>query len=89
MCRSPETLEAEIRTLEPTLEDLYLDQAVEVKGLYHEPLRDMNAQQIERLSETDLSLLQSHFKPGAELLDFFGYPVGLHSQNHWSSLGCG
>lgn len=75
MCRSPEILEAKIRTLEPTLDDLYLDQAVEVKGMYHEPLRDMNAQQIVHLSETDLRLLQSHFEPEAELLDFFGYSI--------------
>lgn len=73
ICRDPEALMHQIQRHIPVLDDVDCRRSIAVKGLYDEPLRNMNAQQIARLSQSDLTLLQTHFEPATELLDFFGY----------------
>jgi|GEM_PF-361876 len=80
ICRDPREVMDQIQRYIPVLDDVDYRRTIDVKGLYYEPLRDMNAQQIERLSESDLSLLKSHFEPEAELLDFFGYTANPPSK---------
>ena len=57
------------------LEKVDLAQPVTVKGLYHEPLRNMNADTIGSLSASDLGALEAIFANHRELFDFFGYEV--------------
>jgi len=82
MCAVPEQVEAKIRSLVPVLDDLVLRQRVPVKGLYDEELRDMNAQQIARLTGSDVARINAVLAPHADLLARFGYalldPPGGH-----------
>ncbi len=50
LCADPRGCAAEIAGLVPELADPQLDRRVAVKGLYDEPLRNMNAEQVARLS---------------------------------------
>lgn len=73
MCADPDGIGARIRELIPDLDDLRLNHRVEVKGMYDEPLRDMNADQIARLTDDDLAQLSKLFSPHEDLLAGFGY----------------
>ncbi len=75
MCADPAGVGAQIRRLVPALGDLDLDQRVAVKGIYDERLRDMNADQIARLSADDLRALNEVFRPKQDVLAAFGYAL--------------
>lgn len=73
MCRAPAAVAAQIATLVPAFADLDLGRAQPVKGQYHEPLRNMNANQIARLDASQILDLNRVFDDHRTLLDSFGY----------------
>ena len=73
MCAEPEQVERSIASLVPELSDLTLRQRLRVKGLYDEVLRDMNADQIARLSAAQRRQITDVFRPDCDVLDYFGY----------------
>jgi hypothetical protein len=75
MCDEPETVEAHIRALLPDLDDLRLRQRIPVKKLYAEELRNMNADQIARLTGRDIELLNEVLGPQEALFRAFGYEL--------------
>lgn len=75
MCDAPEVVERQIRALVPVLDDLCLRQRIPVKQRYDEPLRNMNAGQIARLTPGDVRVLNEVFAPHAALLRAFGYDL--------------
>lgn len=75
MCDEPERVERYIQTLIPELDDLKLCQQVPVKGMYNEMLRNMNDQQISRLSSGDLDRINRVFEQQQHLMDYFHYPL--------------
>ena len=77
LCAEPERLQTQIAELVPELGELVLQQQVSVKGNYDEPLRNMNEQQVSRLSSVDFDTLNEVFAPEQGLLQSFGY--GLHT----------
>lgn len=75
LCREPDAFVRNLQTLVPVIDDLDPHRTIDVKGMYFEPLRDMNAQQIARLTDEDRRLLAGHFSLEAGLLASFGYAV--------------
>jgi len=73
MCRTPAAVATRIAGLVPAFADLELDRSLPVKGRYHEPLRDMNADQIARLTPAQLADLNRVFDDHRSLLGGFGY----------------
>jgi len=73
MCADPAGAAAAIRSFLPVLNDYTLNDAVEVKGMYDEPLRDMNAEQIARLPTDTVQRLTACLSPFQNLLADFGY----------------
>lgn len=73
MCDTPGAIEHAIAALVPALGDVTLDQRIKVKSLYDEPLRNMNADQIARLSRDDIDAINSVFSSDHDLLESFGY----------------
>ncbi|WP_083734285.1 sulfotransferase [Sphingopyxis sp. KK2] len=73
MCRTPAAVAGRIAALVPAFADLDLGSARPVKGRYHEPLRDMNADQIARLDAAQLADLNHIFDDHRALLDGLGY----------------
>ena len=73
LCAEPSDCVARIARVVPELGDLRLDEAIEVKGMYYEQLRDMNEEQIGRLTQEDLDIASSVFGRHQEVLDYFGY----------------
>ena len=73
MCGDPAGTAARIAAFVPALDDLALDRRVPVKGTYDEPLRDMNRQQIARLTAGDIASIRDVLLPEAALLGSFGY----------------
>lgn len=73
MCREPAALAQRIAALVPALADLKLDRSLPVKGRYHEPLRDMNADQVARLTPDQRADLDAVFAAHRPLLASFGY----------------
>ncbi len=73
LCADPTAVAAKIQGLVPTLIDLNLSQTVAVKGLYNEPLRNMNADQIARLTKEQIAQLTAYFKLHMPILTAFGY----------------
>lgn len=78
LCSDPKGCADLVRSLVPVLVDLDFDQRIEVKGIYDEPLRNMNADQIARLGPEDLDVATSVFEQHREVMDYFGYEL-LHS----------
>lgn len=76
LCADPEQAAKRILRQVPELGRIDLAQPVAVKGLYQEPLRNMNADSIGSLSERDLATLTAAFAERGELFDYFGYEVG-------------
>lgn len=74
MCEQPERVEQLIRGLVPELTDLTLRQRLEVWE-YDEELRNMNEQQIARLSPDALAEINTVFSQHREFLDYFQYPL--------------
>lgn len=75
MCAAPEEISSRIQAMLPAITDLEFTQNLAVKGIYDEPLRDMNTEQIGRLSEQDISVMNSIFTNHRPLLGFFGYSI--------------
>jgi hypothetical protein len=75
LCADPAEATARIRGLVPVLGDLDLGQRVAVKGLYDEPLRDMNAEQIARLGPEVVREIGRELAPHRALLRHFGYAL--------------
>lgn len=73
MCAAPAEVAARIAALVPALADLDLARARPVKGRYDEPLRDMNAGQIARLTPGQIADLDAVFAAHRPLLARFGY----------------
>lgn len=73
LCADPDGCAADIAGLVPQLADLDLAIAVEVKGMYDEPLRDMNEQQLAALAGDDREVALRRFAPHAATLRWFGY----------------
>lgn len=73
MCAAPDAIAARIAALVPELADLDLTHARPVKGHYDEPLRDMNAEQIARLTPAQIADLDAVFAAHRALLARFGY----------------
>lgn len=75
MCAKPETVEQKIKTLVPEIKNLRLDQRLAVKGQYDAWLRNMNDEQIGRLSAMQLQAISDRLLPHAALLGQFGYDL--------------
>ncbi|MEL7690806.1 sulfotransferase [Citromicrobium bathyomarinum] len=75
MCANPASASRRILRLVPELGKIDLAQRVAVKGLYDEPLRNMNADSIGALTADELAVLNAAFAEHGELFDFFGYGV--------------
>jgi hypothetical protein len=75
MCDDPRAAHDAITGLVPAFDDLQIDQKVKVKKTYDENLRNMNADQIARLSPKILSELRPHFENERELIEYFGYSL--------------
>ena len=73
LCENAEAIADRISGLVPDLDDLDLTQKLAIKGTYDEPLRNMNADQIARLSHEQLDSANEIFRPNAELLSHFDY----------------
>lgn len=73
MCHDPAVAARAIQALAPALGPVALDRSLPVKGEYHEPLRDMNDQQIARLGPERLAALNAVFDGHRGLLEGFGY----------------
>ena len=75
MCREPERVARRIQALVPALDDLRLQQRLRIKGHYDEPLTDMNAGQISRLSAEQVAAFNRVFREHRDALDYFGYAL--------------
>lgn len=80
MCASPDKIATQLMAFVPELNDLNMDASVAVKGNYYEPLRNMNDQQIQRLSQEDLNDINQVFDRYLQYLQYFGYQK-IHSLN--------
>lgn len=75
LCAAPDAKAHEIRVLVPGLDDLDLTQRLAIKGTYDEPLRNMNAEQIARLSPEEINRANTVFGPREDILARFGYTL--------------
>ena len=75
MCGKPEQVVRSIAGLVPELDDVILRQRLRVKDSYDEMLRNMNEQQIARLSVEQRDRINEVFGCHRHVLDFFGYPL--------------
>lgn len=75
LCTAPDAISAQIEHFAPELCDLDFRAAVPVKGLYHEPLRDMNDDQIARLLPAQIDVLRQELSPIGDLLSDLGYRI--------------
>lgn len=73
MCEAPGDVQAQIAGLVPALTDLQLDRKLKVKSMYDEQLRNMNDDQIVRLSAEDLRVINAVFDAERAVFDAFGY----------------
>ena len=73
LCANPAEIALQVTHMLPALAGLNFDQTLAVKGMYNERLRDMNADQIERLSGQDIDRINLHFSPQEALMGHFGY----------------
>ncbi len=75
LCGNPVKAAKLTKKLVPELDDLNFDQKLAVKGIYDEPLRNMNADQIGRLSDRDFGIINRTFSEHEPLLHSFGYEL--------------
>lgn len=75
LCEHPEDAARSVKTLVPQLDDLDFDRKLAVKGIYDEPLRNMNADQIGRLSRQDIEIINEALSEREQLLQRFGYEL--------------
>lgn len=72
MCDESLYVETLIKSLAPELDDFSIKQQIWVKD-YNEMLRNMNDQQIARLSHEELEIINEVFDKHADLLNYFNY----------------
>ena len=75
LCSMPDDIEIKIKKLVPELSDLRLKQTIPVKGIYNETLRNMNREQIERLSDMQKKELKTRFLKYESFFKHFGYYI--------------
>lgn len=75
LCAAPTRIADRIAQLVPELSDLDLSQRMLVKGQYDEELRNMNDEQIARLSSADIALANAVFAEAVDVLSYFDYSV--------------
>ncbi|MXO57601.1 sulfotransferase [Pontixanthobacter gangjinensis] len=75
LCASPQEISNQISNFLPEIGPLDLAQKLAIKGTYDEPLRDMNTEQIARLSAEEIAAANEVFRPNAELLSHFDYRI--------------
>ncbi|WP_209348177.1 sulfotransferase [Pontixanthobacter sp. CEM42] len=75
LCSDPAEIARGISELAPELNDLHLSQRLAVKGTYDETLRNMNDDQIARLTDAQIAMANEVFRPNAELLSHFDYSL--------------
>jgi len=75
LCADPDACAASITSLALRLDDLDLSRKTPVKGMYDEPLRNMNSDQLKRLSAEDRAIANSVFGEDEDILHHFGYEV--------------
>ncbi|MXP46069.1 hypothetical protein GRI43_01515 [Altererythrobacter luteolus] len=75
LCASPEKIAARIADLVPELAGIDLTQKLSVKQAYDEPLRNMNEQQIGRLTAEQIKVANEIFCPNADILSHFDYDL--------------
>lgn len=75
LCADPTSCDSAVRALVPTLDDVVFNVQVSVKGMYDEPLRNMNADSAARLSRQDRAVANSVFGEHEDALATFGYEV--------------
>ena len=74
MCEEPERVQEKIIKLVPEIDDLVLRQKLRIKD-YNEELRNMNEQQIERLTNEDIEQINEVFAPYEYILEYFNYSL--------------
>jgi hypothetical protein len=77
MCAMPAKVGQQIEALAPALGPVTLDQHIAVKGHYDERLRDMNADQVARLSPALRLAIEARLERYEALLAEFGYGAAL------------
>jgi hypothetical protein len=75
MCADPDRVTREIIDLVPDIGGFDLAASQAVKGIYQEPLRNMNHDQIARLCEADRKAATAVFREHLEVFERFGYDV--------------
>ena len=75
MCEDYVSIEQKIKQFIPELDDIHLNQKIPIKKRYHEFLRNMNHQQIARLSSQDIREIYPIFKQNSDILHYFGYKI--------------
>jgi hypothetical protein len=73
MCSDPASVATQILALVPDLGPVDLNRKIAVKGNYDESLRDMNADQIARLSPAVIDRINHVFDGHRPVLDSFGF----------------
>lgn len=77
MCSNTHATQAKLKQFVPELSDLVLEQTVDVKQRYNEPLRNMNEDHLKRLSSEQKEKLLILFVEHEELFKFFGYSMKI------------
>lgn len=75
LCADPPGRADAIRRLVPDLDDLDLTQRLAIKGIYDEPLRNMNDEQIARLDPAEIERANAVFGRSGSALTSFGYAL--------------
>lgn len=75
MCAAPKETADKIRSLVPEINTLQLDQRLFIKNNYNERLRNMNMDQINRLTPEHLQVINQVFTAERDLLAHFGYDM--------------
>lgn len=75
LCAAPEAISSQIQAMLPAISDLDFSKNLTVKGMYDEPIRNMNADQIARLSPDDIATVNGVFEAHKSLLEFFEYDI--------------
>ena len=73
LCAHPKQTEKLIKNFVPELTDINLKQRIAVKGMYNEIPRNMNFDQLKRLSSSEIKIINTVFEPESELLNYFHY----------------
>ncbi|BBM83302.1 aspartyl/asparaginyl beta-hydroxylase domain-containing protein [Candidatus Uabimicrobium amorphum] len=75
MCDNYREIEQKIKYFLPELEDINLNQKIPIKRRYNEFLRNMNEEQVARLSVKEIESIRPIFGQNRDILDYFGYEI--------------